>query len=474
MKLWQKIFIHTLGLVILAVGITSILLLKNSFQLTMDQKKQAACTEHEFLITNFKGLLLSERLRQNQIRLENSKIMEYMDTTFEEETVKSGIFFYDKSLELVFRNQEIPMPEELLAIVADTGDSYMQMSENYLYVASRESLETNLYYFVTVTDMTDTFTRHKSMLNIVWTTGMVSTFITAAVLFVLMQILFMPLRRINAGTRAIAQGEYQRRVPEKGKDELAELARNMNRMAAAVEQNIRALEDVTQDQKAFIDNLAHEMKTPLTSILGFSGLLQIKKDLTEEQRAEYVGIIKEEASRMRVLSGKLMELITVGGGNVDWQQLDVQEVFSEIAASVSIIAQSHAMTLVCTCEKGKLWMDKELMKSLVYNLTDNAIKASGEGDIITIRGWFEGEVFFFSVKDNGIGIPKEEIKKITQAFYMVDKARSRASGGAGMGLALCVEIARLHRGNLRIDSKPDCGTVVTVRMKGGVKPDEGR
>ncbi len=133
----------------------------------------------------------------------------------------------------------------------------------------------------------------------------------------------------------------------------------------------------------------------MTSILGFSDLLQIKKDLTEEQRAEYVGIIKEEARRTRTLSGKLMELITVGEGNVDWQQLDVQEVFSEIAASVSIIAQSHDMTLVCTCEKGKLWMDKELMKSLVYNLTDNAIKASGEGDTITIRGWFEGEVFFF-------------------------------------------------------------------------------
>ncbi len=473
MKLWQKIFLYTLMLVMLAVSVTSILLLKNSFQLAMNQKKQAAYTEHEFLITNFKSLLLSERLRQNQILLENTQIIEYMGSTFGEETVKRSISFYDRNQESVFQNQYLPVPENLIAIVADSGNSYMQMDGNYLYIVSKETLETNLYYFATVTDMSDVFAMHKDMLGSVRTTSMICAVIIAAILLVVVKMLLAPLQKINAGTRAIAQGEYERRVPEKGKDELSELARNMNQMALSVEQNIRALEDVAEDRKAFIDNLSHEMKTPLTSILGFSDLLQIKKDLTEEQRAEYVGIIKDEASRMRILSGKLMEMITVGEANVEWQQHEVQEVFSEIAASLSIIAKSHDMSLTCTCEKGKLWIDKELMKSLVYNLTDNAIKASKEGDTITIRGWFEKGVFFFTVTDTGIGIPKDEIKKITQAFYMVDKVRSRASGGAGMGLALCVEIARLHRGNLRIDSKLGYGTMITVRMKGGMKPDEG-
>ena len=473
MKLWQKIFLYTLMLVMLAVSVTSILLLKNSFQLAMKQKKQAAYTEHEFLITNFKSMLLSERLRQNQILLDHGQIVAYMGSTFGEETVKSSISFYDRNQELVFQNQMIPAPAELLAIVADSGSSYMQMDDDYLYIVSKESLETNPYYFVTVTDMSDVFAMHRDMLGSVRTISMVCAVIIAAILLVVVKMLLAPLQKINAGTRAIAQGEYERRVPEKGRDELSELARNMNQMALSVEQNIRALEDVAEDRKAFIDNLSHEMKTPLTSILGFSDLLQIKKDLTEEQRAEYVGIIKDEASRMRVLSGKLMEMITVGEGNVEWQQHDIQEVFSEIAASLSIIAKSHDMSLACTCEKGKLWIDKELMKSLVYNLTDNAIKASKEGDSITIRGWFEKGVFFFTVTDMGIGIPKDEIKKITQAFYMVDKVRSRASGGAGMGLALCVEIARLHRGNIRIDSKLGYGTMITVRMKGGMKQDEG-
>ena len=241
----------------------------------------------------------------------------------------------------------------------------------------------------------------------------------------------------------------------------------MNRMAQAVEKNIKALEDVAEDRNQFIANLSHEMKTPLTSILGFSDLLQIKNDLSEEKRLEYVSIIKEEASRMRTLSGKLMEMITVGEANVDWQEEDTEEIFTEIGVSLHVVAKSHQMELTCVCEKGRLRMDKELIKSLVYNLADNAMKASKAGNTIAIQGWFAQGMFFFSVTDQGIGIPKEEIAKITQAFYMVDKARSRASGGAGLGLALCVEIARLHQGELTIRSEMGKGTVVMVRMKGG-------
>lgn len=474
MKLWQKIFLYTMMLVMLAVSVTSILLLKNSFNLAMDQRKQAAYTEHEFLVTNFKSMLLSERLRQNVIVLEQARVIGYMESTFEDGSVKAGISFYDRDLKLVYENGEWGQKtvQELLKTVAESGESYMQMKEDVLYIVSKESLETNTYYFLTASDMSDVVRMHRDMLGSVRFTSMLCAVIIAVILLVVVKLLLMPLQKINAGTRAIAQGEYNRRVPQKGRDEISELAGNMNRMAQAVEENIRALENVAEDRKQFIDNLSHEMKTPLTSILGFSDLLLIKSDMPKEQRQEYVSIIKDEASRMRILSGKLMEMITVGEANVEWVKEDVQKLFEEIAASLSIIAQSHKLQFACSCEKGRLWMDRELIKSLVYNLCDNAMKASSEGGSICIRGWFEKEVFFFSVTDTGIGIPAEEIEKITQAFYMVDKVRSRARGGAGLGLALCVEIARLHRGNLRIESQQGKGTTVTVRMKGGVAHED--
>lgn len=467
MKLWQKIFLYTMMLVMLAVGVTSILLLKNSFRLALDQRKQAAYTEHVFLISNFKSMLLSERLRQNLIILDDSKVSEYMESTFQEEAIQNGIAFYNRNQELVYQNRELLAERELLEQAVESGESYMQMKELNLYIVSRETLETNTYYFLTVTDMGDVIDMHKDMLGNVRIISIICAIIIAAILLVVVKMLLIPLQKINQGTRAIAQGEYERRVPQRGKDEISELARNMNRMAQAVEENIRALEDVAEDRKRFIDNLAHEMKTPLTSILGFSDLLLIRSNLSEEQRLEYAGIIKDEANRMRTLSGKLMEMITVGEANVDWVKEDLQMLFAEIEVSLGVIARSHGIELSCRSDRGSLWMDRELIKSLVYNLTDNAIKASREGGVISIRGWFERGVFFFSVADQGIGIPKGEIEKITQAFYMVDKVRSRASGGAGLGLALCVEIVKLHRGNLRFESEPGKGTTVTVRMKGG-------
>ncbi len=469
MKLWQKIFLYTLMLVMLAVGVTSILMLRSSFRLTMEQKRQAAYTEHEFLISNFKSMLLSERLRQDAILLEEAKVQKYMESTFGEE---EGISFFNGNQELVYQSQELESREELIAIVSETGESHMQMIGEALYIASKESLETNTYYFMTRTDLSDVLYMYRDMLSSTRITSMVCAVVIAAVLLVVVKLLLLPLQKINEGTRAIAQGDYRLRVPQKGRDEISELAWNMNRMAESVEKNIQALEDVAEDRNQFIANLSHEMKTPLTSILGFSDLLQIKSDLSEEKRLEYVGIIKEEAGRMRTLSGKLMEMITVGAANVEWREEEVSHIFREIGASLAVVAQSHGMDLTLECEKGTLWMDKELVKSLVYNLADNAMKASKEGDYIRIRGWFEEGVFLFSVSDAGIGIPKEEIAKITQAFYMVDKVRSRARGGAGLGLALCVEIAKLHRGNLSIESQSQVGTVVTVRMKGGAANED--
>ena len=152
---------------------------------------------------------------------------------------------------------------------------------------------------------------------------------------------------------------------------------------------------------------------------------------------EYAGIIKEEASRMRTLSGKLMELITVGEANLEWKEADMAQLFEEIGISLKVITDNHHMDFSCVSAPGTLCVDRELFKSLLYNLVDNAVKASEEGAYIQVEGHFEREEFCIRVTDEGVGIPEGEVEKITEAFYMVDKARGRASGGAGLGLALC-------------------------------------
>lgn len=466
MKLWQKIFLFTLILVMLAVSMTSILLLQNSYELAVDQKKQSVYNEHEFLITSFKSIVMTERLKQSAVVLEEDRVKEIMADTLEEKA-NCGIVFLDKDLKQVYTNKKEEIPAELLEKVQKEQETFMQVKAEKLYAASQERVEGRSYFFITENDVSQVVRIHENMLQRIQVISMACAVAIAFILLVVVKLLLLPLQKINGGTRAIAQGNYKKRVPEKGNDELSELAHNMNRMAEAVETNVKALEDVAENRKQFIDNLAHEMKTPLTSILGFSDLLQIKRQITDESRMEYAGIIKEEATRMRTLSGKLMELITVGEANVEWQKEEMAGLFREIGNSLRIVAESHGIELVCGAERGELRVDKELFKSLLYNLVDNAVKASGEGTCIRVMGTFEGEEFVVVVEDEGVGIPPEEVDKITEAFYMVDKVRSRASGGAGLGLALCSEIASVHQGTMKFESRPGKGTRVILRMKGG-------
>ena len=198
-----------------------------------------------------------------------------------------------------------------------------------------------------------------------------------------------------------------------------------------------------------------------------SGFEIMKKRTNTESPVIFITAKQELTDKVRGLSGKLMELITVGEAKLEWQQEDMAKLFAEIGTSLKVVADKHNISLYCESEEGMLWVDRELFKSLLYNLVDNAMKASQEGGLIQVLGQFEEELFCIQVIDEGIGIPKEEIDKITQAFYMVDKVRGRANGGAGLGLALCAEIVSTHRGVMRFESQLGEGTCVFIRMKGG-------
>ena len=241
----------------------------------------------------------------------------------------------------------------------------------------------------------------------------------------------------------------------------------MNRMADAIEKNVNALQKVADDRRDFIANLAHEMKTPLTSILGFGDLLRIQRMVPDEQRQEYAGIIVEEAKRLRTLSGKLMELITVGNTTLEKEWIALPQLFGEVQAVLTPMMEKSGISLQAHPIAGMIWIDQELFKSLLYNLIDNAVKASAIGNVVILEAkrLAENRVRF-SIVDHGIGMKEEEIRQAVQPFYMADKSRTRKHGGAGLGLALCVEIVKLHGGELSMVSQPGEGTTVSWEMEG--------
>ncbi len=233
------------------------------------------------------------------------------------------------------------------------------------------------------------------------------------------------------------------------------------------ENEAKRLKTVADGRKQFVDSLAHELKTPLTSILCFADLLRIKKNVSESERIEYSGIIVDEARRIRGLSSKLLELAVAENGELDLEKTSVADILTEAAAVLSPALEAKGIKLITEFEDGTVLCDRELFKSLIYNLTDNAAKASEAGQSVRLQSKAEPNGIVITVKDEGIGMTADVLRKISAPFYMADKSRSRKAGGAGLGLSLCVEIARRHGARITMKSRPGKGTSVFLTVPYG-------
>lgn len=196
----------------------------------------------------------------------------------------------------------------------------------------------------------------------------------------------------------------------------------------------------------------------MTSIIGYSDtLLHVR--INEEQQKKALTHINNECRRLERLSGKMMNLLELyNNETIHMEKHPVSQLIGKVAELEKYHLKEQGITLETRSDDTVLLMDMDLMESLLVNLIDNAMKASKEGDTIYV----EAVGTCILVEDHGRGIPAEEIPKITEAFYMVDKSRSKKAGGIGLGLALCTQIVKLHGAKMEIKSKPGVGTQIRV------------
>lgn len=475
MRLWQKIFLCTLLLTVCSVNLIIFLLLTNNYRQTIQQQKQVAFTQHISMINSIQNAINYEKLKISLLILDQ----EYVKNTVLEILSKNNndavsFWIYDQNQNQI-SSGDCPWSFQPLLQQAEQSDDYQTQlvrtdSKSHLLITSKVILNYETYYLSSAFDITNLEQSYQQQIRSTQWLSMLCSIFIAGVLMIFVQILLRPLQRINQGTKEIAQGNYQKRLSCKGSTEISELASNMNQMADSIQEKIDDLEQVAENRQQFIANLAHEMKTPLTSILGFADIIRIKKDLSEQERQEYAGIIVKETKRLSGLSGKLMELILVGQEKLQIQETELNQLLQEVVESFQPILQNHKIQIQQQLEGGRMQMEPELFRSMVYNILENAIKASPAGSTIWIfqNNLDNGEITI-SIKDQGMGISKEDLKKVTEPFYMVDKSRSRKAGGAGLGLALCEKIAQLHHGNIQIESQLGEGTTVTIHLERGKK-----
>lgn len=457
LSLWQRLFLCALAFCLLAGGIVALILLDASFSSAIAREEENAVALHNMLVAS-----LPENIARDGFPATTEQFAAVCLTTIQG-TLRAGDF---------------PLPEEklasLIAAAAETNGCLTlitpQEDRTLLIVASRWAGGAEHDVLLSARDVTALYAHHRAQalpaLGAVW----VGALAVASALALLCWLSLRPLFRVNRALKQLTEGKRDLQLPERGGQELRMLSANVNAMAAATEEQTRLLQDTADSRKRFADSMAHEMKTPLTSILCMADILRIKRSVTDAERQEYAGVIVEEAKRMRSLSTKLLTLASADGTAPDFRESILTELLDEVRAAMQPILERRSIRLTLAGEDVTISVDRQLFQTLLINLIDNAAKASPDGKQILLYHTVQDGMLLLAIVDEGIGMSEEEVRHATEAFWMADKSRSRKAGGAGLGLALCQEIVKLHSAVMSITSEPGKGTTVQLTFPLQQKP----
>lgn len=445
MRFWQKTYLFTLVLFLLCLNIGILSLTVYTYQKNVETTETAVTAEQHYVAMSFERDFGD--MTESNVYSSPSLLMQSFGSYY----AKKGLYLaFEENGSTVYSNfaHDYEIDDNTLMHTDFDGKRHIVISSNIC---------DGKYVMVFAKNVEALDSEFKSLMLTYALTAIGVSFLLAVCLYFILKNLSEPLEKLRKTTEVIESGDFSVTAEEKGSDEFTLLAKSFNSMLAKINEQMAFLEREAERKQMLVDNMAHELRTPLTSIHGYAEYLE-KANTTEERRHIAVKYILSESERLQKISEILLDGAFIRENEMEMTDTDIASVLTDVSEKLQFRAENTCVTLTCDASSMVVKGNEILLSMLFYNLTENAIKACSVGGKVTLscRG---GQAV---IEDNGKGMTDEQLLHITEPFYRTDKSRSRAEGGAGLGLALCKQIVQTHNAEMRFESEFQKGTKIFV------------
>lgn len=463
MRFWQKNCIINIIILGLLFNISSFLFLDHIFQMNLKREINRALLEH-------KNMYISLKAMDQNIWIDlvgNKSYEEFLIGrwigNFEEKTINFEILNEDKDLiagNFDFGN--VSKRKELKALKLNRRNYIIREvdKKTYIFVSSNIILKNRQYIFSCAKNIQSLYDENFSQILFLLKMNIVITIILVGMTYISSKYLMRPIKALIESSTEISKGSFENQIEVVTSDELGILTKNFNKMSNSLKINFLKMQEMINERERFIRNFTHEIKTPLTSIIGYSDFLR-RIEYDQKNFSKSLEYIYSEGKRLELLRSKMMDLILSENNKVELELGSVKEKIEIAIDSMRLVLKEKDIQIEIIGFDFEIKMEKNLFVTMITNIIDNSIRASDNHSKIVVK-LIENERKI-EIIDYGIGIERSKLAKIKEPFFVGDASRKKKdNGGFGLGLSIVEQIVRIHFAEIEIESEINKGTSIRI------------
>ena len=464
MKLKNKLLLYFGALFFVTINIYGIILIESNFNIVLQNTINNSLGEYSVIYANIRS-----NDNSKNIFFEDKDILKIKSDFYFKNNNNSNVSleFRDSNKKTIYSTSDLYNEKSWDDNIYDIKQGltnylvYKNGNDKILIVNNNIELNDNTYYFTYINNLDELYSAKFKSYSTLIKLNIIGGLFLLIIIYFISHDITKPIYSLIDSMNEIINGNYNKKLQYKSNIyEMNEISKNFSMMNNEIQNNILELEESNMEKQRFINNLTHEIKTPLTSIIGYSDLMLKKKVEDFNLLNKSFEHINREGKRILSLASNLITLITLDKKSLDWSNFSVLEIIEEVQNRMKIKIKEHNVNIIVEGSDYEIFSDRELVVILITNFIDNAIKAVISSEVKEIRIILKNKKVI--IKDTGMGIPQDKLTKIFEPFYMTDKSRSKSIEGFGLGLSICRQIVKLLNIKFSISSRVNIGTEIIL------------